>query len=383
MRNRLFRVFIFLLAIIIFSFLQNACKESPNEPTKPTFQERLNDFWVYYPELGEGRVPYSVLPIDTFYIDEILPLGHLFPPEHPIPTTHTYWILNMYDSEGKLNGFNKPVRSPANGVITKIIYARWANLPDYSVHIRHSNSFLTIFNHLSSISQEILDRIGQPLKEGYDGNKVYIPVEAGDTIGRTSAGQSFALDMGAYDRNVLSYIHPEKYPLPQQHAISPLDNFTPELKEVVFKKVLRIAPPRGGQYDFDIKGKLAGNWFFEGTDGWSGSDGYKNYLSFAYDVYDPAYLRVSLGEKLGGGLYRVKNNAPDFKNISVNSGKVIYHLIPTREGVEFLGWLDYYAQTVSHTLLVQMLSDEKIKVELFDGENPNPSFTGNAKICTR
>ncbi len=187
--------------------------------------------------------------------------------------------------------------------------------------------------------------------------------------------------MGAYDRNVLSYIHPEKYPIPTQQAISPLDNFAPELKEIVYRKVKRIAEPRGGKYDFDIYGRLSGNWFLEGTDGWSSDESYKNYLSFAYDVYDPTYLRVGLGEKLGGTLNRVKNNSPDFKDISVSSGKIVYHLIGVMEGDEFFG--RSLAQIVTKTLLVQMLNDEKIKIELFEGEVQNPNFTVNAKIFTR
>lgn len=382
---RIVRFLIHLIVIISFSLLQNSCKNSVVEPSIPSLQERINYFWGGYNELGEGRMTYTVLPLDTTYFTEIIPLGHLFPPGHPIPTSHTYWILSRNNWGGQEDGFNKPVRAPANGVITNIIFTKWENYPDYSVHIRHSNSFLTIFNHLSSIDQKILDKIGYPLKEGYNGNKVNILVLAGDTLGKSSAdyGQSAALDMGAYDRNVLSYIHPEKYPIPSQQAISPLDNFSLEMKELLFKKVKRIAEPRGGKYDFDVQGKLAGNWFIEGTDGWKNGDGFKNYLSFVYDVYDPVYLRISIGEKLDGGLYRVKNNSPDFKDISINSGKVVYHLIPTREGVEFLGWIDYYSQTVTKTLLVQMLNDEKIKVELFDGEIQSPNFTGNAKFFTR
>lgn len=367
-----------------FSFSLPSCNTGDiSGPSNPTFQERLIDFWGNYPELGEGRVPYTVLPIDTSYIDEILPLGHLFPPGHPVPTTHTYWILNRYDYMDQVSGFNKPIRAPANGVITKIIYTKWSNHPDYSVYIRHTNSFLTIFNHLSSINENILNRIGSQLKEGYDGNKIYVPVQAGDTIGKTSADfiQSAALDMGSYDRNVLSYIHPEKYPLPMQHAISPLDNFTTDLKEFIFRKVKRISEPRGGKYDFDIPGRLSGNWFYEGTDGWTGSDGHKNYLSFAYDVYDPQYLRISTGERLGGGLYRIKNNAPDFKDISFSSGKIIFYLFSVREGDEFFGRA--LSQYIAGTLLVQMINEEKIKVELFDGEIKFPTFTNNAKTYTR
>lgn len=379
--------FLWLLLFPVVFILLTCSKESG--PTLPSFQDRENDYWEDYSDLGDGIVPYTCIPLDTQYVDEICPMGHLNPPGHPIPTQHTYWQLARTDLGAPVDGFSKPVKSPADGIITRIVFTHWAGFADYTVIIRHTNTFLTRFNHLSEISQEILDQIGSPLQEGYGGNKVHVLVNAGDVIGKTSSayGQSAALDMGAYDRNKLNYIHPEKYPIPECHAISPLDNFIEPLQEIVFSKVKRKAEPRGGKFDFDIKGKLVGNWFLEGTNGWSGEDGYMNYLSFAYDVYDPQYLRVSLGQKFAKPgvfvpfLSRVKQNSPDFAEIGVSSGRVVYKLIPVMEGDEYLG--RPLSESVSNTLLVEMISDEKIKVEVFQGDLDNPVFTGNAMFYTR
>ncbi len=367
-------------SLILFSTL-SCNKNSQNFPTGPTWDERVKDYWGDFPELGDGIPIYTVLPVDTQFIEEISPLGHLSM-THPIPTTHIYWGLKRsYDPLSE--GFRRPVYAPANGVITKIIFTHWAHYPDYSVVIRHTNRFMTQFKHLSEIDSSILAKIARPLQEGWDGNKVYIPINAGEVIGKTSAdyGQSAALDMGAYDKNVIHFIHPEKYPIPMQHAVCPLKHFNDVLKPIVFSKVKRIAEPRCGEFDFDQLGKLVGNWFLEGTDGWSGPDGYKNYLAFVYDMYDPQYLRVSLGEKLGGSYYRVKGNAPDFKTIDKSSGKVIYKLIGVMEGDEFFGRI--LSTTVTKTLLVEMIHDEKIKVEIFEGDVNPASFTSNAKFYTR
>ncbi len=377
----LFFIIIMASSFILFSTL--SCKKDTQEfPTRPTWDERSKDYWGNYPELGEGIPIYTVLPVDTQYIDEISPLGHLSM-THPIPTTHIYWGLEKDYHDPDKDGFRKLVKAPAGGVITKIIFTYWAGYPDYSVVIRHTNNFITQFNHLSEIDSAILVKIGRPLQEGWDGNKVYVPINAGEIIGKTSAdyGQSAALDMGAYDKNIIHFIHPEKYPLPMQHAVCPLKYFSNELKPILFSKVKRIAEPRCGEFDYDQLGKLVGNWFLEGTDGWSGPDGSKNYLAFVYDMYDPQYLRVSLGEKLGGFYSRVKGNAPDFKTIDKNSEKVIYKLIGVMEGDEFFG--RPLSNTVTHTLLVEMIDDEKIKVELFDGDVNPTSFTSKAKIYTR
>ncbi len=365
----------------ILIFFSN-CGNKENLPIQPSYQEMEDAAWGNYPGLGEGTVTYEVSPVDLKYIREISPLGHISACGHPIPTSHIYWELARTDLEPfpPEDGFNKPVRAPARGVVTKIIFTSWAGYADYSVHISHTNTFRTVFNHLSEIDSEILSKTGT-LQVGE--NKIYVPVDAGHIIGRTSAAyaQSAALDMGTYDRTVHHFIHPEKYPVLIPNAVSPFDYFRDDLKALVYEKVKRRTEPRGGKFDFDERGKLVGNWFLEGTTG-STDDGWKNYLSFAYDMYDPQYLRISLGEKAGCMLARVKGNAPDFKDIDVTSGEVVYKLIPVEEGAEFLSYCPLSDYVIA-TLLVKMINIEKIKIEVFDGDISNPSFTSNAKYYTR
>jgi len=378
-------VFVCLSLLVATTFFRGGERM---EGAPPSFEKRENEFWGSHPELGEGRVTYTVVPVELEYIEEIVPIGKIGTIGHPIPTSHTYWVLARKDLGFPEDGFSKPVRAPADGVITKIIFTYWAGFPDYGIYLRHTNTFMTAFYHLSELSEGVLAKIGSPLREGYGGNEVYVPVKAGDIIGKTSSamGQSACLDMGAYDREVLNFIHPEKYPLPQQHAISPLDLFSPSLQERVYEKVKRTAEPRGGECDYDLRGKLSGNWFLEGTDGCTGENGYQNYLSFGYDVYDPRQLRISLGWKFLEAfgfpswlppLSRVEGNAPDFKNVGVNSGRIVYRLSPVRE--ENLAPLP----ETTCTLLVEMMDEEEIRVEVFQGNVQNPSFTQRALIYTR
>ncbi|MGQ9811403.1 MAG: hypothetical protein ACUVQ7_08690 [bacterium] len=153
-------------------------------------------------------------------------------------------------------------------------------------------------------------------------------------------------------------------------------------------KVKRVREPRSGEYDFDSPGTLARSWFLNGTDGWRGDDAFGNYLSFAYDVYDPQYKRVSLGEKfvqryngVVSYLSRVNDGSPDFREVTVATGKVRFELMPVMEGDEFFGRT--LSGLVTDTLLVQMISETKIKIEVFQGKVDNPEFTGNALIYTR
>lgn len=80
-------------------------------------------------------------------------------------------------------------------------------------------------------------------------NEVYVPVQAGDVIGKSAANysQSALLDMTTNDRSVSAegLIHPEKYGPARPHAVNPLDYFQEELKTTLYSKVLRQTPPPG------------------------------------------------------------------------------------------------------------------------------------------
>ncbi len=65
----------------------------------------------------------------------------------------------------------------------------------------------------------------------------------------------------------------------------------------------------------------------------------------------------------------------------VNSGKVVYKLMETMEGVERLhepypdGWFYDSDYVVQCALLVRMVDSERIRLEIFRGDGENPSFT--------
>lgn len=368
-----------ILQVLIITIFSISCKDKSQSPTEPSWQDIVNNWWGNFPELDNDPVIYTVSPIDTSQLYDIFPLGHIFHhkydiPSHPIPTDHTYWTL-------KSDYLETTLRSPASGIITEIRNSSSGNYSDYSMIITHTNTFKTIFWHITKIDSSILRKVGN-LNIG--SNKVFVKVSAGDVIGTCSS-----IDMGSYYKMAnLSFIHPEKYPLPMAFTVCPMDYFIEPIKTKLYEKVKRIAPPRGGKIDFDEIGKLVGNWFFQGTTG-KDADGYKNYVAFVYDALDPKYLRVSLGIKAFppyGILARVKNNGPDFKNISVNNGQVVYKLMEVGEGMEFyceLAGVPIPEFVTEYTLLVQVIDNKSIKLQVFNGDVSTPSFTESAKIFTR
>jgi len=372
---RMVKILLMFIVSFVMSFIFSTCDDKKSNPTEPTWKEMENDWWGNYPELGTGTAVFDVSPMDSDHVSDIFPLGHIFhhkdnTPSHPIPTDHMYWTPSSDITD-------RSVRAPARAIITKINYSS----VDYSIVLTYTNSFKTIFWHVSELDSSIVKSAGS-IKIG--DNKTYIKVEAGQRIGKANA-----LDIGAYDRDtMLTFIHPEKYVIPTPHTVCPLDYFREPLKTKLYGYVKRRIEPRGGKINFDEYGKLVGNWFVEGTKNVGGNDGYKKFIAFVYDALDPRYLRVSLGVEMiqGGLLARVQNNAPDFKNIDVKSGEVIYKLMEVGEGDEF--WNEQSGTpmpdfVIEYTLLVKLLDNEKIKVELFNGDVQSPAFTQAAKIYTR
>ena len=86
----------------------------------------------------------------------------------------------------------------------------------------------------------------------------------------------------------------------------------------------------------------------------------------------PAKIRVSIGGTLPIGLWGVEGDTPDPANVSVATGKVVYKLIP------------YGGSAVPAMLSVQLIADDRIRIEVFVGSNdPNPSFTAAAREYVR
>ena len=66
------------------------------------------------------------------------------------------------------------------------------------------------------------------------------------------------------------------------NTVNPFDYFEEPLRTQLLEKNLRAAEPRGGKIDFDIDGRLVGNWFLEGGE----NPGEAAKLAFVYDYLD-------------------------------------------------------------------------------------------------
>jgi len=394
---------IFGLFIIGIAFV-SGCAVDYEEDKEKQINPFDDVYLSFIPDWGECEdkdVKFSVSPMDPEVITEIEPMGKMHE-SHPTPTNHMYIRDDIgWDGTGRTT---YDVVSPADGQIVSI--EAMPSVNDYLIFIWHSCSLSSVFNHLADLPPEIRAITGE-LPSGsqwYASNKNPIFVKAGQSIGRSKGSFDFAVQNSEV---ILSgFIIPEHYnERGKINKVDPFDYFVEPIRSQLLKKNLRTVEPFGGKIDYDIDGKLVGNWFLEGTEDYIGSglrfEGKPysyGHLAIAYNHIDPTLVEVSFGAEDDIGIttedcnvcsysFGVKGNKPDPADVSVETGLVKYELLgeehidhPTlgvRVGVstdEILG-----------VFLVQMLDGRTIKGEVFAKKTASQvtGFTNNAKIYER
>ena len=303
------------------------------------------------PPSGNGVAPgtavFSLSPIDMADLSEIVPLGNLNPPGHTLPTNHAYFFHR--------SAANAEVKAPAAGTVTSIQRGT-----DDQVMISASPGFEFYIAHV------LLDSaIGQGAK-----------ISAGQRLGVTASAAS-AMDLGVINNAVtVFFVRPERYIAGTLHGDSPLKYFQEPLRSDLYAKVSRTGSDKDGQISFDRAGRLAGNWFTSDLQP-SVTENFDNgskHLSFARDVADPDRIRISIGGSLSmTGAYFVHAGAADPADVSTSSGLVAYQLFFSPQ-----------AQMRAGVLLVQMLADDRLKVEAFANASTVPSdFSDRAMSYVR
>jgi hypothetical protein len=350
------------------------------------FDSNYNDLLIFdYP------------PVDLDKVSFILPMGGMIG-SHVTPIDHQYYVSYDFD-KGDEAKVDIDVYSPYDGIVTHIQHMNVAAgdnplvVNDYRLVIQHTSTVSSIYIHIDELSNKIA--AFDPGLGNY--TNVNIEVSAGEVIGRYGG----SVDYNIVDENVvLPFINHDSYYSENWkiHCPDPFDYFNQSIKDELVEKCLRTDFPIGGKICYDIDGKLVGNWFEEGTNGYGGvnQDRYwAGHLSIAYDSIDPDAIIVSIGTFIDSARqFSVKNNSPDPANISVEDGLIIYELVDFQYYKNDTDWdrnslvkglkIKNY-EHVNGVILLQMLEDRKLKVEIFSGKNSNEinGFTENAVIYIR
>jgi hypothetical protein len=349
---------------------------------------------------GKGPVKLTHLPMDKEDFGVVLPYG-LMVGAHVTPIDHMYF--SPADRNSQRDQYE--VYAMADGVLSNIT-TRGFNVDtgekrpvEYRMVFTHTCTFLTYYDLVTSLEQNILDQAPDLEKQMHA--QTEIPVKSGQLIGRIGAQ---TLDFAVWDlektlpgfANLESYSQADAW---KPYTADPYKYVTEEIKQIMTERNLRVVEPIAGKIDYDIPGKMVGNWFREGTNGYAGLEQkqyWRDHLALAYNYIDPAAIMVSVGDWKGNeAQFGVVGNSPDPATIGVSATPTKFELVQLNltdstgkpwDGVSVIKNLKATSlNQVRGTILLQLVEDGKLRMETFPDKKGSEvaGFTDSAKIFVR
>lgn len=363
-----FFVLLFCLFIAIFA----GCNNNKGPTNGGQDQDPLD--MIFDPSLDDGKIvfEYPLIPLNR--IDYIVPLGSLNPPGHTFPTQHVYW-LEIEGDEPSEPPKPSEVFAPAGGKILQIKEFGDSG-KDHGIFIGVTNTMTYYIYHVW-------------LDDGYQEGGT---VKTGDKLGVRSEF-SRAVDLGVLNKEVYNNFINRYYPLDTYYADKPLQYYIEPLQGELYGKVRaesESGPDQDGKFVFDLPGTLSGNWWLKDTVLYWADENYgPKQLAFVYDNIYQDEISISVGKEISGlpewnitQVFYVQPGAIPPENVK-KGDLVYYHLYKFR----------YLYPPDDHTIpgepgdpnyrvglmMVEMLSEDRIKVEVFpDTESNRREFTDAA-----
>ncbi len=303
-----------------------------------------------------GPLVFRASPLDEADIRFIVPLGNLNPPGHTFPSDHIYFYNRVPPAPP---GAPAPIYAPGDGTVQFVLTSG----AESQVGVR-TGSFIYYLDHI------VLDPAVRP----------GVALAAGQRIGETGS-TAYGIDLGVInEQKSVFFVNPLRYPSTTVHGDAPLPYFDEPLRSRLYGRVQRLGSDLDGRFDFDVTGRLAGNWFHESlpvSDSASPSS-WSRHLSFVFDNYDPSRVRVAIGGTLPlVGAFAVPAGVPDPREVTPTSGRVVYRLLMPGGPGDAPG-------PQRGILAVEMLDATTLQVEVLpDGAATDLSFTTAARRYVR
>lgn len=310
---------------------------------------------------GSGPGILSVSPLDLSTLVTATPLGKLSPPGHVLPTDHVY--LSFVDPKGSVGGQDcspRNVYAAGSGVVNFVMQTEAAG--DTKVMVQMTKTFFYYYDHVLLLPDV----------------KVGRKVSAGEKIA-TTTGRCPSMDLGVYDLDVNppGFLNPARYGELGAHPVSPYKYLSPSLQASYYPKV-RIFEgtpiDKDGRLDWGIKGRLSGDWFHSSlaaNANSAGPDAWVKTVSFAYDWYDRT-PRISIGGTIASPMV-----------LTISTVDLDPNLVTPASGLQAYRDTPSGPQNRAGWVLVQMLTDDRIKIEYFAGDARPTSFTATAQEYIR
>jgi hypothetical protein len=341
--------------------------------------------------VGKGPGSITASPIALDELGFVQPMGQMTG-GHVTPIDHGYFFAkaSMATPPGQT-----AVYAPLTGnisVVTRTVRQNGiGNVPhydDFAVTIEATCTFRVRFSNMTRFSGGLGSAIGQ-----LQPNQSQLPnyaVKAGELIGYTGPPTAYGIDVWVEDDDLTltGFVNPAQYTAAEPwktHMADLFDHTQEPLRSQLLAIDMRDATPRWGKIDYDIDGRLVGNWFRVGSGGYGGlskmGEGYSDgHLAVAYDANDPEQIDISLGDYQGAPQqFAVIGNAQDPAMVSESTGLVRYQLGSIEyfsaatgqlwDRHTFLAHIRTRASTsVMGTVLMQLMATRSLKLEIFPGK---------------
>ncbi|MFM7679421.1 MAG: hypothetical protein ACKO83_11295 [Roseiflexaceae bacterium] len=242
----------------------------PSDGSKPDWYPSL-DTLSSQPEAScpnsDITFTHSFLPVDQ--LDASTPNGAMIG-DHVTPIDHAYIGIKTLSkaADTRTDADYMPIVAPADGVIMNA--DSLGSPTSHRVVISHGCGVYTVYMVVNRLSGALADVADQVQSQG--NLQLAIPIKAGEEFGQQ---RDNALDFNVWASeswlrgfaNPLSYLYAENW---KPYTADPSAFFTPELAAQYANIMQRTSEPRWGKIDHDVVGSASGNWFLQGTLGYSG-----------------------------------------------------------------------------------------------------------------
>lgn len=349
--------------------------------------------------VGTAKPKLTHLPMRPQDFAYILPYG-LMIGGHVTPIDHQYFSPTNFNSKPGTYEVYAMADSTIVDIGTRTHPGHGPNanltVTDYRIVFAISCRLLYYYDLVTDLAPDIAAALTR------DGRGIDLSVKAGQLIGRIG-GQTLDFAVWDTERPLTGFVAPDHYgaEIWKRYTADPLEYETDEVRTASLAKYLRTAEPVSGKIDYDVDGRLIGNWFQQGTNGYNGIVGEGNgeywvgHLAFAPDYLDPTGSVISIGNYPGGASqFATISTAPKFSEVGQQTGVVKYDL---RQVNYFAGKQHWDRMTLTRPLtmaagttssgcfLVEMTGPRKLRAQVFKGSTCTSvsDFTSAAVVYER
>lgn len=350
---------------------------------------------------GTDKPKLTHLPMDSQDFGFILPYG-LMIGGHVTPVDHQYFSPIVFDSKPSTYNVYAMADSTLVGVSTRQHLGQGQNknitVTDYRLVFSVSCRLLYYYDLINSLAPGLEEKFNDPA------NSSGVRVTSGDLIGKIG-GQTLDFAVWDTEKPLSGFVVPKRYEGEawKIYTADPLDYYTDDVKAQALAKYVRMQEPRSGKIDYDQDGKLIGNWFQVGTNGYAGpighgESGYWNgHLSISPYFLDPNSFLISIGNwPSQASQFAAKESGPDPAMVDPDTGLVKYNLVEYRNYVSSgLQWDNmtlpnspismHKLSSIQGCILLEMMGPRSLKAQAFKGKGcaSVSGFTADATMYER